>query len=127
LAPPARPRHLPALDAVEGHVAIGFVEIGNGAQKPRLAGARRSLDGQAFRLSHLEGERRQIADLQLFDPEHSALARFYDSPAESLIKRPRFRPSACGNCRAAFTIRQRCRSRITPLREPGHISRVSRL
>ena len=58
-AAPLRARHLATLHPLEIDVAVGGIEVGDGAQQPRLAGAGRALDGQAFVRRDLEGERRR--------------------------------------------------------------------
>jgi hypothetical protein len=70
VATPRVGRHLVALRAVEEHLAGRRIEVGDGAQEQRLAGARRSLDGEALAGGHLEGEGRQRARLQMPDAQH---------------------------------------------------------
>ena len=56
-APPLRAQHLAALHTFKVDVAGGGIEVGDGTQQPRLAGAGRALDGQALVRRSLEGER----------------------------------------------------------------------
>ena len=70
MATPLVARHLVALRAVEEHLPGRGIEVGDGAQEQRLAGARRPLDGEALAGGHLEGEGRQRARLQMLDAQH---------------------------------------------------------
>ena len=62
--------HLVAFRTVEKDVAACRIEVGDGTQNPRLAGAGRAFDRDALARRHLERKQRQAGDRQSVDFQH---------------------------------------------------------